>query len=80
MIHILGREFCQWQVLDETLMVYSSYALRRLLIDGKHVMFGKVMDGYSLVKEMKKKEKAGSDVGSTSELVIIYDCGQLTGN
>ncbi|KAF8388211.1 hypothetical protein HHK36_026877 [Tetracentron sinense] len=32
-------------------------------LDGKHVVFGKVVDGYSVVKEM---EKVGSDSGTTS--------------
>lgn len=46
-------------------------------LDGKHVVFGKVVDGYSIVKEM---EKVGSDSGRTSQPVIIEDCGQLTNN
>ncbi|KAL5566898.1 hypothetical protein UlMin_030062 [Ulmus minor] len=44
-------------------------------LDGKHVVFGEVVDGYSVVKEM---EKVGSDSGSTSQIVIIEDCGQIT--
>lgn len=43
-------------------------------LDGKHVVFGKVVDGYSVVKEM---EKVGSQSGSTSQPVIIEDCGEL---
>ncbi|KAI8539580.1 hypothetical protein RHMOL_Rhmol09G0193700 [Rhododendron molle] len=35
-------------------------------LDGKHVVFGKVVDGYSVVKEM---EKVGSDSGTTSAKV-----------
>ncbi|GMI84635.1 rotamase cyclophilin 2 [Hibiscus trionum] len=46
-------------------------------LDGKHVVFGKVVDGYSVVKEM---EKVGSDSGSTSQPVVIEDCGQLKEN
>ncbi|KAH7571855.1 hypothetical protein JRO89_XS04G0155900 [Xanthoceras sorbifolium] len=46
-------------------------------LDGKHVVFGKVVDGYSVVKEM---EKVGSDSGKTSQTVVIEDCGQLTDN
>ncbi|CAN1765944.1 Peptidyl-prolyl cis-trans isomerase CYP19-3 [Linum perenne] len=43
-------------------------------LDGKHVVFGKVVDGYSYVKEM---EKVGSDGGTTSKTVVIEDCGQI---
>ncbi|KAF5740493.1 cyclophilin [Tripterygium wilfordii] len=46
-------------------------------LDGKHVVFGKVVDGYTVVKEM---EKVGSDSGSTSQRVVIEDCGQLPDN
>ncbi|XLS60299.1 hypothetical protein HN51_014527 [Arachis hypogaea] len=46
-------------------------------LDGKHVVFGKVIDGYSVVKEM---EKVGSNAGKTSELVVIEDCGQIAEN
>ncbi|XP_022156642.1 peptidyl-prolyl cis-trans isomerase CYP19-3 [Momordica charantia] len=44
-------------------------------LDGKHVVFGKVVDGYNVVQEM---EKVGSDSGKTSETVVIEDCGQVT--
>ena len=43
-------------------------------LDGKHVVFGKVVGGYNVVKEM---EKVGSDSGRTSETVVIEDCGQI---
>ncbi|XP_028112628.1 peptidyl-prolyl cis-trans isomerase CYP19-3-like isoform X2 [Camellia sinensis] len=46
-------------------------------LDGKHVVFGKVVDGYSVVKEM---EKVGSGSGKTSATVVIEDCGQITEN
>ncbi|KAI8031131.1 Peptidyl-prolyl cis-trans isomerase CYP19-3 [Camellia lanceoleosa] len=46
-------------------------------LDGKHVVFGKVVDGYSVVKEM---EKVGSGSGKTSATVVIEDCGQVTEN
>ncbi|XP_050221884.1 peptidyl-prolyl cis-trans isomerase CYP19-3 [Mercurialis annua] len=44
-------------------------------LDGKHVVFGKVVDGLSVVDKM---EKIGSDSGTTSETVVIEDCGQIT--
>ncbi|KAJ7973564.1 Peptidyl-prolyl cis-trans isomerase [Quillaja saponaria] len=46
-------------------------------LDGRHVVFGKIVDGYSVVKDM---EKVGSDSGSTSEKVVIEDCGQVAEN
>lgn len=44
-------------------------------LDGKHVVFGKVVDGYSVVKEM---EKVGSDSGTISATVVIEDSGEIT--
>ncbi|XP_057778750.1 peptidyl-prolyl cis-trans isomerase CYP19-3-like [Salvia miltiorrhiza] len=43
-------------------------------LDGKHVVFGEVVDGYSVVKEM---EKVGSEAGPPSAKVLIEDCGQI---
>jgi len=43
-------------------------------LDGKHVVFGKVVEGMDVVKAM---EAAGSRQGQTSADVVITDCGQL---
>merc|ERR1719335_2157401 len=43
-------------------------------LDGKHVVFGKVVEGMEVVKKM---EAVGSQAGSTSKTVVIADCGQL---
>jgi cyclophilin family peptidyl-prolyl cis-trans isomerase len=43
-------------------------------LDGKHVVFGKVTDGMKVVQAM---EAAGSRSGSTSQDVVIADCGEL---
>ncbi|KAL1546128.1 peptidylprolyl isomerase [Salvia divinorum] len=43
-------------------------------LDGRHVVFGEVVDGYNVVKEM---EKVGSDYGTPSSTVLIEDCGQI---
>eukprot|EP00027_Filamoeba_sp_ATCC50430_P003831 CAMPEP_0168555286 /NCGR_PEP_ID=MMETSP0413-20121227/8248_1 /TAXON_ID=136452 /ORGANISM="Filamoeba nolandi, Strain NC-AS-23-1" /LENGTH=172 /DNA_ID=CAMNT_0008586115 /DNA_START=59 /DNA_END=577 /DNA_ORIENTATION=- len=43
-------------------------------LDGKHVVFGKVVDGFDVVKKM---EAVGSQSGKTSKVVKIADCGQL---
>jgi cyclophilin family peptidyl-prolyl cis-trans isomerase len=43
-------------------------------IDGKHVIFGKVVKGQEVVKQL---EKLGTGVGKTTEKIIITNCGQL---
>ena len=43
-------------------------------LDGKHVVFGKVVEGMDVVKAL---EKCGSKSGSTSKVCLIADCGQL---
>ncbi|KAG0463849.1 hypothetical protein HPP92_019918 [Vanilla planifolia] len=43
-------------------------------LDGKHVVFGRVVDGYKVVEAM---EKVGSQSGKTSVPVGIEDCGQI---
>merc|ERR1712118_441313 len=42
-------------------------------LDGKHVVFGKVVEGYDFVKKI---EAVGSRAGATSQPVVISDCGQ----
>ncbi|KAK1289980.1 Peptidyl-prolyl cis-trans isomerase CYP19-3 [Acorus calamus] len=44
-------------------------------LDGKHVVFGEVVDGYGVVEKM---EGVGSTSGQTLETVVIEDCGQIT--
>lgn len=43
-------------------------------LDGKHVVFGKVVEGMDVVKKM---EAVGSRSGSTSKKVVIADSGEL---
>lgn len=43
-------------------------------LDGKHVVFGKVIAGLEVVKEI---ERYGSQRGTTSKPVVIVDCGQI---
>nr|ALJ94042.1 cyclophilin [Cerebratulus lacteus] len=45
-------------------------------LDGKHVVFGSVVDGYDAV--VKKMEAVGSDSGKTAKTVMIADCGELS--
>lgn len=43
-------------------------------LDGKHVVFGQVVEGLDVVKNI---EKVGSSSGRTSKPVVVADCGQL---
>jgi peptidyl-prolyl isomerase E (cyclophilin E) len=43
-------------------------------LDGKHVVFGRVVTGMNIVRQM---EKCGSSNGKPSKRVVIVDCGEL---
>lgn len=43
-------------------------------LDGKHVVFGSVTNGMSVVKAV---EAVGSGTGRTAKPVLVSDCGQL---
>ncbi|KAH1244034.1 Peptidyl-prolyl cis-trans isomerase 1 [Glycine soja] len=44
-------------------------------LDGKHVVFGQVVEGLDVVKDI---EKVGSSSGKTSKPVVVADSGQLS--
>jgi len=43
-------------------------------LDGKHVVFGKVIEGMDIIRKIESK---GSKSGATSVDIIISDCGEL---
>ncbi|CAF4322876.1 unnamed protein product, partial [Adineta steineri] len=43
-------------------------------LDGKHVIFGRVLQGQDIVKKM---ESVGTDEGTPRANVVIADCGQV---
>jgi len=43
-------------------------------LDGKHVVFGSVVEGMDVVKKL---ESYGSDTGETKRKVVVADCGEL---
>lgn len=53
----------------------TTVALSRL--NGKHVVFGKIIKGMDVVKAI---EAVGSGGGRTSKKVVIVDCGELKGD
>lgn len=43
-------------------------------LDGKHVVFGQVVEGYNVVKAI---EACGSKSGETFDAIVVSDCGEL---
>lgn len=59
----------------------SSFYLLKMLIcslysrlDGKHVVFGEIVEGYDVVEKI---EKQGTKSGTPKAKVVIADCGEL---
>ena len=46
-------------------------------LDGKHVVFGQVVDGMSVVKQIENTRTGAGDRPTTD--VIIRDCGMISG-
>jgi len=43
-------------------------------LDGQHVVFGQVLEGMDIVREM---EGQGTACGETNAPIIIEDCGEI---
>ncbi|XP_014220206.1 peptidyl-prolyl cis-trans isomerase-like [Trichogramma pretiosum] len=43
-------------------------------LDGKHVVFGKVVEGMEVVRKL---EALGSQSGKTSKKIVVQDCGEV---
>ncbi len=43
-------------------------------LDGKHVVFGKVIEGMDIVKQI---EAFGTQSGKTTKKIVVADCGQI---
>lgn len=55
-------------------LIVTNYCVIVCRLDGKHVVFGKVVEGYDVVQKM---EAQGSQSGKTKSKLVIADCGQL---
>ena len=44
-------------------------------LDGKHVVFGRVIKGYEVVRKI---EEVGSEMGTPKKKVIISNCGEIS--
>ncbi|KAK8245170.1 putative peptidyl-prolyl cis-trans isomerase Cpr7 [Phyllosticta capitalensis] len=49
-------------------------------LDGKHVVFGEVINGKSIVRQIENLPTGGQDKPVADKYPIIADCGELTGD
>ncbi|KAF9623577.1 hypothetical protein IFM89_003367 [Coptis chinensis] len=73
----LGPEFSQWLTLGLGTNGSRFFHLidKTAWLDGKHVMFGQVVEGMNFVNDV---EKVGSQSGTCKRPVVVADCGQLS--
>ena len=59
------------------LYTFSQFFITTVLcpwLDGKHVVFGAVKDGYDIIE---KVESIGTNSGKPGQTVTITDCGEI---
>merc|ERR1719460_1727512 len=66
---------CRWQMLAQAQTALSFFLTvsETPWLDGKHVVFGKVVEGTDVVDAV---EALGSSTGRTNKSIIIADCGE----
>ena len=53
---------------------FTFYLIFNFRLDGAHVVFGKVVEGMDIVKQM---ERQGTQSGKTRQKIIIDKCGEV---
>ena len=73
---MIKLDFFLWPMLEKTQMEvnFSLPLFSSPWLDGKHVVFGEVINGYDIVKKI---EALGTQSGKPKKKVIIAECGQL---
>merc|ERR1712194_967341 len=68
---------CLWLTLVPTPTDPSFFitTVKTPWLNGKHVVFGEVLEGQDLVKKI---ESHGTQGGSTNKAIMIADCGEIT--
>lgn len=69
-----ANEHVLWiHAVEHHFMTFCDFSFS-LRLDGKHVVFGQVVEGLDIIR---KVEGYGSSSGKTSATIVIADCGQL---
>jgi peptidyl-prolyl isomerase F (cyclophilin D) len=63
-----------WPMQSNTRSQFFLCTIETSWLDGKHVVFGSVVEGMEVVKKM---ESYGAQSGSPRAKILIADCGQL---
>ena len=75
MVHNFSSRLLLHHGTEETNFVRFLYTVVTCFrLDGKHVVFGRVLQGQDIVKRM---ESVGTEEGTPRAQVVITDCGQV---
>ena len=55
-------------------LIFTKIIVTTSWLDGKHVVFGKVVEGMDVVKQV---ESMGTDSGRPKKTIVVANCGQL---